>query len=496
MPTELNTAYFRRSDRSIRDAIRLERVDRYAHCQCHWSRFTSTGHLCQPVIEAKRWPIKSRRERKSERYLPVVILRFNIRYYIRYSRYSILRLLETEADHDTLRSWPLASVSSLTSKPKNICHCFVTFLNIEIEREVSDRSISPLIPYTVSAVVVEWLAWRSCASSSVGSIPAVNFRTYSRSMAMAMCKTALCGFMEFLGLEKRFFLQPSSKTSNRFVTPSRPTATSISISISTNDQNKQTVTGLLRSLMAQLSVRQTHLIPDEVHRLYHDCGSGAQRPGKQILISTLLSLFASSKGGIYLVIDALDECSENDELFALIKQVRTASSANLLVTSRREQDIYTALRDCRKHQICIPNEIVDADIEVYSMELQTINYFAGPYRPTPMPPFHSPPQEKPVPGFLWRYHRQIQMTVNCTLDEASSGRILFPVDSQGKCTRPGFKVACHLHKAPKGPENVWKMCEKCAQHTFSLKKHIFHTFLSISLTHSNVCIMCFLRLNV
>jgi hypothetical protein len=58
-------------------------------------------------------------------------------------------------DNDGFRDLDPDPTSSSEVKPRNTCHHSVTFLNIEIERELRDLRMSPLIPYTAFAVVVE-----------------------------------------------------------------------------------------------------------------------------------------------------------------------------------------------------------------------------------------------------------------------------------------------------------------------------------------------------
>ena len=83
--------------------------------------------------------------------------------------------------------WPIVeSICPFEINPKNKCQRLVTFSNIVIERLLSDFKTSFLKPYILSAVVVEWLAWRSCPSSLFGSIPSVSSRTCLRSMATAI----------------------------------------------------------------------------------------------------------------------------------------------------------------------------------------------------------------------------------------------------------------------------------------------------------------------
>jgi hypothetical protein len=131
-----------------------------------------------------------------------------------------------------------------------------------------------------------------------------------------------------------------------------------------NDQHKQTVSGLLRSLVAQLCDRRPTL-PPEVESLY-DWHNGWQEPRNQNLIQIIISLLSSSDR-IFLIIDALDECIERYELCQMIHQLMGgySESLKLLVTSRKEQDITTSLRDIVHVEIGIQTTEVDNDIELH-----------------------------------------------------------------------------------------------------------------------------------
>ena len=102
-----------------------------------------------------------------------------------------------------------------------------------------------------------------------------------------------------------------------------------------NENQKQTVVGLLRSMILQLCVGNASL-PTEVHELYKQCTEGHQQPTLQGLIKVFSSLFTDSVR-TFLIMDALDECNEREELMKIISQIVNNSSGmlNLLMTSGR-----------------------------------------------------------------------------------------------------------------------------------------------------------------
>jgi hypothetical protein len=74
-----------------------------------------------------------------------------------------------------------------------------------------------------------------------------------------------------------------------------------------------------------------------------------------------------SSSRTYLIVDALDECSELDDPLKLISQIRKHCSnhVNLLATSRREQDIVLTLGEFASSIIDIQCTVNDNDIELY-----------------------------------------------------------------------------------------------------------------------------------
>ena len=126
-----------------------------------------------------------------------------------------------------------------------------------------------------------------------------------------------------------------------------------------NDPDKRTVVGMLRSMITQLCVHdgQCHAA---VETLYNQCKQGAQQPGRASLVKTFLSLL-SSPNRMYLIMDALDECSEREELFKVISEI-VQTDANLLMTSRKEGDITDGLEGQAEILIGLEGCGIDGDI--------------------------------------------------------------------------------------------------------------------------------------
>ena len=132
-----------------------------------------------------------------------------------------------------------------------------------------------------------------------------------------------------------------------------------------NDAKKQRHEKMIRSLICQLSKYCVNLVLQD---LYSSCSNGGRQPTGEVLLSTLRQMMASLED-TYMILDALDECAERDELLSDLEQILSWEDANLhmLTTSRREQDIVeslTPLSDSR-NRIDIQSTLVSADIRTY-----------------------------------------------------------------------------------------------------------------------------------
>lgn len=137
---------------------------------------------------------------------------------------------------------------------------------------------------------------------------------------------------------------------------------------------KQTRDGFLRSMLVQLSCTFT-VFPEELEKLYLQHESKKQQPTISSFIETFISLLKRSKPS-YLVIDALDECSmrgsqERQGMLNLIRRLKTDGfeHLNLMILSRKEQDIENGLINVFTNNVHIQNKTVDADIRVHVRRL-------------------------------------------------------------------------------------------------------------------------------
>ncbi|KAI9794892.1 MAG: hypothetical protein M1816_003022, partial [Peltula sp. TS41687] len=131
-----------------------------------------------------------------------------------------------------------------------------------------------------------------------------------------------------------------------------------------NERKKQNVKNMLRSVIAQFS-REGATLPGAVQTLLQYKGK-AQEPNEQTLVQTLSSVFKEG-GEYYVILDALDECAERENLLKIVSELASHGRSNLhmLFTSRREQDIKEELDHIATEAVPIQNAKVDKDITLH-----------------------------------------------------------------------------------------------------------------------------------
>lgn len=132
-----------------------------------------------------------------------------------------------------------------------------------------------------------------------------------------------------------------------------------------NDAEKQRHEKMIRSLIAQLS---KYCASSVLQDLYSSCSGGNRQPTEEVLLNTLHAMMASL-GDTYIILDALDECAEREELLVDLREIISWEGVNLhvLATSRRERDIEDELKTWSNLRNCIniQSTLVDADIRTY-----------------------------------------------------------------------------------------------------------------------------------
>lgn len=110
-------------------------------------------------------------------------------------------------------------------------------------------------------------------------------------------------------------------------------------------QKEQTAVHLLRSVLRQFS-EQSYLVPKSVSLLHKHHGTKQTRPTDDEIFATLLGVIRRLDRA-FLVVDALDECSEETYLDLLkeLRKLQDSTKLNLIATSRKsmEQDFWNPL---------------------------------------------------------------------------------------------------------------------------------------------------------
>ena len=134
-----------------------------------------------------------------------------------------------------------------------------------------------------------------------------------------------------------------------------------------NDVQKQNAELMLCSLVLQLA-RQVDDSYSRVNTFYSSHGGGTTQPSLSTLLEMMRRIMEQSPP-VYIMLDALDECSHRDDLMRIIETVAGWGLQNmhLIVTSRCERDIESSLVDLvdPHNIICLQSEVVDKDIQQY-----------------------------------------------------------------------------------------------------------------------------------
>jgi hypothetical protein len=134
-----------------------------------------------------------------------------------------------------------------------------------------------------------------------------------------------------------------------------------------NDAQKQNPELMLRSLLFQLLQRSV-TIPKGVDALFSSCDNRQRQPSLHALLEVLLQVMQQFTH-VYIVLDALDECTQRPELMDVLETVAGWQLDNMhsLITSRKERDIESSLESYVKEEdtICFQRDVVDKDIQRY-----------------------------------------------------------------------------------------------------------------------------------
>ncbi|KAI4599633.1 hypothetical protein KJ359_001730 [Pestalotiopsis sp. 9143b] len=136
------------------------------------------------------------------------------------------------------------------------------------------------------------------------------------------------------------------------------------------DSRKQSFENTLRSLVWQIYY-QNKVARKHLDSLYSSaCQNGKVQPSFDSLRKVFTEMIGNL-GEVWIVLDALDECTPRGDLLAWLRSVNQDLSVqvkmHLLVTSRPEQDIKSAIKRyaCDEQIIAIRDDLLKGDIRNY-----------------------------------------------------------------------------------------------------------------------------------
>ena len=132
-----------------------------------------------------------------------------------------------------------------------------------------------------------------------------------------------------------------------------------------NDAEKQRVKEFICSIIAQLSPPGSDAA-GLVQDLYRRCQNGQNQPSVSSLQACLKEVLEYSPQ-TFITMDALDECTQRENLLSLIQEIRSWRLAyvNILTMSRTEEDIKEVLTTLCTCTISLESAEVDGDIQLY-----------------------------------------------------------------------------------------------------------------------------------
>jgi hypothetical protein len=131
------------------------------------------------------------------------------------------------------------------------------------------------------------------------------------------------------------------------------------------DTKKQEVTGLLASLLAQLSAR-SNACHEILAALYSEFDEGFDRPDDDTLLDCLEKMLKTEgQPTVYIIIDAVDECpndsdvkSPRDRVLEMVKKLVNLDLSNVRIctTSRPEANVHATLASLTSHTVSLHDE--------------------------------------------------------------------------------------------------------------------------------------------
>ena len=137
-----------------------------------------------------------------------------------------------------------------------------------------------------------------------------------------------------------------------------------------NELEKQKSDVMIRSLITQLSEQPTKELK-ELKLLFSFCNNGQRQPDTKSLLTVLKGILKGFNKA-YVVLDALDECLDRQQLLESVEEIQRwrLPQLHMLLTSRQLPDIQEVLElwTGSQNRIHIQSALVDADILIYVHE--------------------------------------------------------------------------------------------------------------------------------
>ncbi|CAG8977987.1 hypothetical protein HYALB_00001869, partial [Hymenoscyphus albidus] len=135
-----------------------------------------------------------------------------------------------------------------------------------------------------------------------------------------------------------------------------------------NESQKGKADSLIRSLVAQLYGQASHT-PAGLEKLFNEFQNTSFQPPLASLVQ-VLSQIITCFPKVYIIIDALDECEELDEILDILRVVQGWKENRLhtIVTSRDLVDIRNSLSQVVTDTLCVETSNIGQDISIYIAE--------------------------------------------------------------------------------------------------------------------------------
>ena len=132
-----------------------------------------------------------------------------------------------------------------------------------------------------------------------------------------------------------------------------------------NDTAKQSSSKAMRSLMFQFAVQYTKCM-QSLDELYRQCRDGQHQSSERAFLLLFNDAITNIENA-FVVLDALDECTDRQPLLALLNELvdTRREGLRILAASRREKDIEDELATIADRNMNIESDIVNKDIHTY-----------------------------------------------------------------------------------------------------------------------------------